>query len=382
MTETDQKTDHETPTGAGSGAPDLFTPYDLGGLALPHRVVMAPMTRNRAGEGFAPTELNARYYAQRASAALVITEASQVSRRGLGYPDTPGIYDDEQIRGWRRVTRAVHDEGGRIFVQLFHTGRISHPDLQPDGQLPVAPSSVKPEGETMTHDGMKPFVTPRALETGEIAAIVEEFRAAAANAREAGFDGVEVHGANGYLIDQFLRDRTNRRDDGYGGSPANRFRLLGEVLAALFETWPSRRVGVRISPSGTFNDMGDSDPEATFEEVVSRLDELDLGYLHVIEANETDRRNGATVVETELLRRRYGGALMVNGGYDRESGERAVARGLAELVSFGTPFLANPDLPRRLRLDAELNEPDSSSFYGGGREGYVDYPTLDEAEAA
>lgn len=366
--------------GAEREPADLFTPIRVGELELPHRIVMAPMTRNRAGEGNVPREINARYYEQRASAALILTEASQVSPRGVGYPATPGIHSDAQVEGWRRVTDAVHEAGGRIFLQLWHVGRISHPSLQPDGELPVAPSAVRPEGEAQTYDGPQPFVTPRALELDEIPGVVDEFRHGAANARRAGFDGVEVHAANGYLLDQFLRDGTNRRDDRYGGSIDNRSRLLREVLAAVFETWPAGRVGVRLSPSGTFNDMSDSDPEATFGRVVEQLDGLELAYLHLIEATEADLRHGGETVETRRLRRIYNGALMVNGDYDGERGNAAIASGLADLVSFGRLFLANPDLPERLRRGAELNEPDPDTFYGGGAEGYVDYPTLEQAD--
>ncbi len=354
----------------------LFSPVRVGDLELPHRVVMAPMTRNRAGEGNVPREINARYYAQRASAALIVTEASQVSPRGVGYPATPGIHSDEQVAGWRLVTDAVHAAGGRIFLQLWHVGRISHPSLQPDGELPVAPSAIRPAGEAATYQGPQPFVTPRALGLDEIPGVVDEFRRGAANARRAGFDGVEVHAANGYLLDQFLRDGTNRREDSYGGSVDNRSRLLREVLAAVFESWPANRVGVRLSPSGTFNDMSDSDPAATFGRVVEQLDGLGLAYLHLIEATPADLRHGGKAVETAELRARYRGAVLVNGDYDAERGNAAVASGAADLVSFGRPFLANPDLPERLRRGAGLNEPDPATFYGGGAEGYVDYPAL------
>ena len=355
---------------------DLFTPATAGEVRLPNRVVMAPMTRNRAGEGFVPRELNARYYAQRASAGLIVSEASQVSRRGLGYPDTPGIYTDEQVAGWRLVTDAVHEAGGRIFLQLWHVGRISHTSLQPDGELPVAPSAVRPEGEAATYEGPKPFVTPRALELDEIPHVVDQFSLGAANAKLAGFDGVEVHAANGYLIDQFLRDGTNRRNDRYGGSVENRTRLLLEVLSAVCESWPAGRVGVRLSPSGTFNDMRDSDPLATFGHVVEELDKLRLAYLHLIEATEADLRHGGTAVPTADLRARFHGALMVNGDYDAARGNEVIGSGKADLVSFGRLFLANPDLPERLRRGAELNEPEFGTFYGGGAEGYVDYPAL------
>src|SRR5215470_9766740 len=262
---------------------DIFSPFNLGPLQLPNRVVMAPMTRNRAGRGNVPGPLNATYYAQRASAGLIISEATQISPQGVGYPGTPGIHSAEQITGWKRVTDAVHAAGGRMFLQLWHVGRISHPSLQPDGALPVAPSAIAPAGQAMTREGMKPFVTPRALETAEIAGIVEDYRRAARNARQAGFDGVELHGANGYLIDQFLRDGSNRRTDRYGGTAPNRARLLIEVTEALVAEWGAERVGVRLSPTNPFNDISDSNPAATFATAIAELDRFNLAYLHVIE---------------------------------------------------------------------------------------------------
>ncbi|MBE0617871.1 MAG: alkene reductase, partial [Proteobacteria bacterium] len=257
----------------------LFAPFQLGPNALPNRIVMAPMTRNRAGEGCAPRELNATYYAQRASAGLIVTEASQVSPQGVGYPFTPGIHSSQQVAGWRLVTAAVHRAGGRIFLQLWHVGRISHPSLQPGGALPVAPSAVRPEGEGMTYEGPRPFVTPRALETGELPGLVGQFRDGARNAHEAGFDGVEIHAANGYLLDQFLRDGTNHRADAYGGSVENRARLLLEVVEAVAGVWGADRVGVRISPLNAFNSMADTDPDATFTHVARALRPFGLGYL-------------------------------------------------------------------------------------------------------
>jgi N-ethylmaleimide reductase len=263
--------------------PDLFAPFDLGPYTLANRMVMAPLTRNRAGPGNVPQALNAAYYAQRASAGLIITEATQVSPQGLGYPDTPGIHSPEQIDGWRRVTEAVHARGGLIFLQLWHVGRISHPSLQPDGAVPVAPSAIRPEGQAATYDGMQDFVTPRALATDEIPGIIDQYRTAARNALSAGFDGVEVHAANGYLLDQFLRDGSNRRDDGYGGPIANRARLLLEVTEAVAKVWGANRVGIRISPVNGFNSMSDSDPDGTFGYVAQALNRFGLAYLHVVE---------------------------------------------------------------------------------------------------
>ena len=353
---------------------NLFSPYKLGNLELPNRMVMAPLTRNRAGEGNVPGTLNVTYYVQRASAGLIIAEATQVSPQGLGYPSTPGIHSPEQVAGWKQVTDAVHQHGGRIFLQLWHVGRISHPDLQPDGALPVAPSAIAPKGQAATYEGMKPFVTPRALETSEIPEIVEQYRQGAENALAAGFDGVEIHAANGYLLDQFLRDGTNQRTDEYGGSLENRTRFLLEVTEAVTGVWGAERVGVRLSPSGTFNDMHDSNPLATFGYAVEALNRFGLAYLHIVEVNEADLRHGGTEVPTSHLRDHFTGTLMVNGGYDRDRGNAVLANGEADLVSFGTLFLANPDLPQRFALNAPLNQPDPASFYGGSEKGYTDYP--------
>jgi N-ethylmaleimide reductase len=297
-----------------------------------------------------------------------------VSPQGLGYPATPGIHSPEQVAGWKLVTDAVHQEDGRIFLQLWHVGRISHPDLQPDGALPVAPSAIAPRGEAATYEGMKPFVTPRALETSEIPGIVEQYRQGAKNALEAGFDGVEIHGANGYLLDQFLRDGTNQRTDEYGGSIENRARLLLEVTEAVVGVWGTQRVGVRLSPSGTFNDTHDSNPLETFGYATEALNRFGLAYLHIVEVTEADLRHGGTEVPTSYLRDRFTGTLMVNAGYDRDRGNAVIAKKEADLVSFGTLFLANPDLPRRFALKAPLNQPDATTFYGGTEKGYTDYP--------
>jgi len=358
---------------------NLFSPYKLGNLELPNRIVMAPLTRQRAGEGNVPHQLNATYYVQRSTAGLIISEATQVSPQGQGYPHTPGIHSSDQVAGWRLVTDAVHQQGGRIFLQLWHVGRISHPDLQPDGALPVAPSAIAPKGQAATYQGFKPFVTPRALETSEIPQIVEQYRQGAVNALAAGFDGVEIHAANGYLLDQFLRDGTNQRTDEYGGTIENRTRLLLEVTAAVTDVWNPDRVGVRLSPSGTFNDMYDSNPLDTFGYAAQALNQFDLAYLHIFEAIESDIRHGATVVPTSHLREKFTGTLIVNGNYNREKGDAVLAAKAADLVAFGTLFIANPDLPQRLALNAPLNQPDPTTFYGGGEKGYTDYPFLSSA---
>ncbi|NMF63726.1 alkene reductase [Brasilonema octagenarum] len=357
---------------------NLLSPYKLGDLELPNRIVMAPLTRNRAGEGNVPHQLNATYYTQRASAGLIIAEATQVSPQGQGYPYTPGIHSQEQVEGWKLVTDAVHQHGGRIYLQLWHVGRISHPDFQPNGELPLAPSAIAPKGEVLTFEGMKPYVTPRALETSEIPEIVEQYRKGAENALAAGFDGVEVHSANGYLLDQFLRDGTNKRTDKYGGSVENRARLLLEVTEAVVGVWGAKRVGVRLSPSGTFNDMQDSNPLETFGYAAQALNQFDLAYLHIFEAIDRDIQHGAIVVPTSHLRDRYHGTLIVNGAYTREKGDAVLAKEEAELVAFGTLYISNPDLPRRFALNAPLTEGDSTTFYGGGEKGYTDYPTVEE----
>jgi N-ethylmaleimide reductase len=357
---------------------NLFSPIQLGRYTLPNRIVMAPLTRNRAADGNVPHELNALYYEQRASAGLIITEASQVSPQGLGYPATPGIHDAAQVEGWKLVTKAVHAKGGRIFLQLWHVGRISHPDLQPNGELPVAPSAITPAGTASTYTGQKPFVTPRALETDEIPGIVEQYRRGAENALAAGFDGVEIHNANGYLLDQFLRDSTNQRTDQYGGSIENRVRLPLEVVEAVVGVWGADRVGIRISPSSTFNDMSDSNPEAHFGYFVERLNPYNLAYLHVLEPSEADLRHGGKPVPASYFRPLYKGAFMVNWDYDFQKGNEVIASGNADLVSYGKLFIANPDLPERFKLNASLNQPNPDTFYGGGAEGYTDYPTLQE----
>ena len=361
---------------------DLFTPIQVGRYTLPNRIVMAPLTRCRAGEGNVPTLLNVNYYVQRASAGLIISEATQVSQQGMGYPATPGIHSSEQIAGWRLVTDAVHQQGGLIFLQLWHVGRSSHSSFQLDRALPVAPSAIAIEGELLTYEGMKPYETPRALELSEIPGIVEQFRQGAKNALEAGFDGVEIHGANGYLLDQFLRDGANKRTDEYGGSIENRARLHLEVTEAVVEVWGSDRVGIRLSPSSTFNSMSDSNPEATFGYLVEQLNRFNLAYLHLLEPSESDLRHGGHAVPTAYFRPIYQGNLMANWDYDQAKANAAIVSGDADLISFGKAFIANPDLPERFKLNAPLNSPDPDTFYGGGEHGYTDYPTLKELQLA
>ncbi len=356
---------------------DLFSQIKIGPLTCKNRIVMAPMTRCRADEGNVPTELMARYYSQRASAGLIISEASQISTLGIGYPSTPGIHTSEQVQGWKKVTQAVHEKEGHIFLQLWHVGRISHPSYH-NGDLPVAPSAIKPAGETATYEGMKPFVTPRALETEEIKGIVSEYATGAKNAIEAGFDGVEIHSANGYLLDQFLRDGTNKRSDIYGGSIENRSRFLFEVIQAVSAAIGADRVGLRLSPSGTFNDMDDSNPEEHFTYVCHKLNDFNLAYLHIIDALEGDKRHGANVVDLSLLRDSFHGVFVANGGYDKERANLCIQNGLCDAVSFGTLFIANPDLPERFKADAELNKADSQTFYTSGKEGYTDYPKMND----
>jgi N-ethylmaleimide reductase len=354
----------------------LMTPMEIGGLRLPNRILMAPMTRSRSVDRGIPTALNAVYYAQRASAGLIITEAAQVSAQGVGYPWTPGIHTDDQVAGWRRVTDAVHEAGGRIYIQLFHCGRISHPDFH-NGESPVAPSAVRPAGEVFTPMGMKAFETPRPLETAEIPEVIDQFARGASNAAAAGFDGVEIHAANGYLPHQFLCDGTNRRTDGYGGSVENRCRFVLELTEAVVGAWDPRRTGIRLSPSGRFNDMDDSDPVTLFDHLVGRLDGFGLAFLHVMEPlMPVDHLPQYLTQITPHYRRIFSGPLITNGGFDGDSGEAVVAGGHADAVAYGKWFLANPDLPERLAKRAPLNEPDESTFYGGDEKGYTDYPFI------
>jgi N-ethylmaleimide reductase len=331
----------------------------------------------RAGADRIPTALMAEYYTQRATAGLMVTEATAISRQGTGCPNTPGIYTGEQVDGWKRVTTAVHHAGGRIFLQLWHMGRISHPSFQEGGELPVAPSAIAPRsGKILTETGMQPYVTPRALSTEEMAGVVAQYAAAAQCAKTAGFDGVEIHNANGYLLDQFLRDGTNRRTDEYGGPVANRARLTLEVTEAVTKVWGAARVGIRFSPGGVFNDMHDSNPLETFRYVLQDLNRFHLAYAHVIVSTEDDLRHGAAPVPLAALRQAFHGPLIAANGFNLETATRIVAEGLADAVAFGRLFLANPDLPERFRLKAPLNSPDESTFYGGAEKGYTDYPAL------
>ncbi|WP_193369400.1 alkene reductase [Pelagibius marinus] len=357
-------------------AADLFAPVQLGDLTLANRLVMAPMTRNRAGADGVVPPLMAAYYQQRASAGLIVTESAPVSAQAIGYPFTPGIFTDAQAASWLSLTDAVHSAGGRIFIQLQHCGRISHPSLQRDGETPVAPSALRPAGQAVTYSGMQDFVTPRALETREIAGIVAQFRQGAELARRAGFDGIEVHGANGYIIDQFLRDGSNQRGDAYGGSAAKRLRLLNEILEAVCEVWPANRVGLRLTPENSFNAMSDSDPQGHFEYFAEQLSPRGLAYLHVLEG---DMLTKASSVDYRALRAKFDGPYIANNGYDLARARAALREGAADLVAFGTPFLANPDLVRRYRESLPLNEADSTTFYGGSETGYTDYPTYRSA---
>lgn len=336
---------------------------------------MAPMTRCRSIQNNTPNELMATYYGQRASAGLIISEATQISTQGVGYPYTPGIHTDAQVEGWKKVTQTVHDKGGKIFLQLWHVGRISHSSYH-EGELPVAPSAIKPSGEIYTYEGMKAFETPRALTVKEIEEIVREYATAAKNAIEAGFDGVEIHAANGYLLDQFLRDGTNIREDEYGGKIENRSRFLLDVINAVIAEIGADKTGVRLSPSGTFNDMSDSDPEKHFTYICEKLNACDLAYLHIIDALEGDIRHGANVVELSILRDAYQGVLITNGEYTKERGNAVIQNHEADAVAFGVLFLANPDLPERFRTNSDLNEADPNTFYTQDEKGYTDYPTM------
>ncbi|MBU2147001.1 MAG: alkene reductase [Alphaproteobacteria bacterium] len=363
---------------------NLLSPYKLGSLALKNRLVMAPMTRSRAIDSNIANPIAATYYAQRASAGLIVTEATQVSPQGVGYIRTPGIHSPEQVEGWRKVTDAVHAASGLIFAQLWHVGRVSHPEFH-GGALPVGPSALKGEGEVYTSQGRVPLGTPRALETEEMAGIVEDFRNAAVNADAAGFDGVEIHGSSGYLLDQFLRDGSNIRTDRYGGSIENRARFPLEVAATVVDALGTDRVGYRMGPNLTIHGMKDSNPKATFSYLAGELDRLGLVYLHVAEPIA-----GPAALPPEIeriaphLRKVFSRSLIVNGGYDAALGDKAIASGETDLVAYGVPFLANPDLPERFRQHAILNQPDYSSFYGtidGDAAGYIDYPCLETAEA-
>ncbi len=341
----------------------------LGALELGNRIVMAPMTRSRAALGNVPHSMNATYYSQRCSAGLIISEPTQVSDQGIGYPATPGISTREQIDGWKMVTAHVRRTGGKIFMNLSHVGRISHPLLQPLQGLPVAPSAIKPAGEVFTSKGMVPFVVPRALEVAEMAGIVQQYKQATLNAEEAWLDGIEIDAANGYLLDQFLRDSTNQRTDEYGGSIENRSRLLFEVIQAVCSVYPSQKVGVRLSPVNPLNDISDSAPQETFEYIVDHLNRFDLAYIHIVEEHPS-------TFDFSRLRALFRGKYIANGGYDAARAESAITDGTADFVSFGALFIANPDLPLRLRERRDYNTPDVATFYGGEAAGYIDYQSL------
>ena len=360
---------------------NIFSNYRLGELSLPNRFVMAPMTRSRALDGNVPNPLAAVYYAQRASAGLLISEGTQVSPQGVGYIRTPGIHSPEQAAGWSVVTDAVHRAGGRIFAQLWHVGRVSHPDFH-GGALPVGPSAIAAIGEAFTVNGRQTLETPRALTLSEIPDVVEQFRRAALSAKEAGFDGVELHGANGYLLDQFLRDGSNHRTDSYGGSIQNRARLALEVTDAVATVWGPSRVGYKISPYFSNLGMSDSAPLETFSYLARELGSRGILYLHIAEAvSGPSAAPEGTVRATPLLRRLFRGTVIVNGGYTLDAGNAAIAAGDGDLVSFGVPFLANPDLPERFRRGASLNAPRFDHFYTGEEKGYTDYPALEPVTA-
>lgn len=361
----------------------LFSPLKVGAIEVANRIVMAPLTRNRArAEDDAPYEIHAEYYAQRASAGLLITEASQISPQGKGYAWTPGIYSEAQVEGWKKVTDTVHAKGGKIVIQLWHVGRISHPVLQPNGADPVAPSAIAAKSKTFDGTQFVDTPKPRALELAELPGIVEDYRKAAANAIKAGFDGIEVHAANGYLLDQFLRDSSNKRDDAYGGSIDNRSRLLKEVLDAVTAEIGADRVGIRLSPFSNANDVSDSNPQALFEHVVDLVSSYKLAYLHLIEGQTGGPRDLPAGADLKALYDRFYGPVMGNNGYSREMAIQAVETGAVDLVAFGRPFISNPDLVERLKENAPLNDWDQSTFYGGTEKGYTDYPTLKDQTAA
>ncbi len=351
----------------------LFDPLQLGDIKLHNRIIMAPLTRCRASEGRVPNKLMAEYYAQRASAGLILTEATSVTPMGVGYPDTPGIWSEEQVEGWKLVTKAVHDKGGRIFLQLWHVGRVSHPSFL-KGELPVAPSAIAPEGHVSLLRPQVSYVTPRALDIAEIPGIIEAYRRGAENAKRAGFDGVEVHGANGYLLDQFLQDSTNKRSDAYGGPIANRARLLLEVADAVITVWGAGRVGVHLAPRCDAHSMGDSNPLATFGYVAEELGKRNIAFIFTREKLGNDR------ISSEL-RRRFGGVLIANEGFTLHTAKLEIETGDADAISFGKDFISNPDLPERLKSNAPLNALNAETLYGFGMQdhkvGYTDYPSME-----
>ncbi len=362
----------------------LFSPYKIGAMQLPHRIALAPLTRCRTGDDRVPSDLHALYYAQRASAAIAISEATQISPMGIGYRGTPGIHNEAQVQGWKRVADAVHAAGGRLFVQLWHVGRVSHPHWL-GGETPVSSSGVLLEGQTRLSDGsLVPYVAPRALALDEIPLVIADYVAAATNAIRAGADGVEIHAANGYLIDQFLRDGVNHRGDAYGGSIPNRIRFLREVTEAVAHACGGHRVGVRLSPTNRFNQIWDSDPHALFVAAAESLNPFDLGYLHILEgvAGSSSAPAEGQKPVASTMRKAFHGTIMINGGYDAASGDAAIQSGLADLVAYGIPFIANPDLPVRYRLGATITPPNQSTWYAEGARGYTDYAMLTHEQPA
>lgn len=359
----------------------LFSEYRLGDITLPNRIVMAPLTRSRASQpGDVPTELNATYYRQRAGAGLIIAEATQVSPQGKGYAFTPGIHSDEQVEGWRKVTDAVHEAGGRIHLQLWHVGRISHPALQPNGEKPVAPSALRPRGAQTfisAESGMVDIPEPRALSADEIPGVVDQFLKGAENAKRAGFDGVEIHAANGYLLDQFLRTGSNQRTDEYGGSIENRLRFPLMVVKAVAGVWGKERMGIRVSPTGSFNDMRDDDPVATYGAFAAKLSDIGIAYIEVVEDSfQGNLEKGRPTQVIEAIRSNFKGTYIGNGHYTAGEARERIEAGLCDLASFGRPFISNPDLPERFSRGASLKEWDQGTFYGGGEQGYTDYPSM------
>ena len=348
--------------------PSLFDPIQIGDLKLPNRIFMAPLTRCRAIDRRIPNALMAEYYAQRSSAGLIFSEATSISSMGVGYPDTPGIWSEEQIQGWKMITSAVHDKGGQMLLQLWHVGRISDP-FYLNGAIPVAPSAIKPAGHVNLIRPKKEFVTPRALGIDELPGIIEEYIQGALNAKEAGFDAVEVHAANGYLLDQFLQDSTNKRTDAYGGSIENRARLMLEVVDAVVSVWGNRKVGMHLAPRGDSNSIGDSNPRATFSYVAQELGKRKIAFICARESMGLNRLGPE-------LKKIFGGVYIANEGFTQETAQAALDAGEADAIAFGKQFIANPDLPKRFAENAELNTPDPNTFYGSGKEGYTDYPSL------
>lgn len=353
----------------------LLSPLDLHGLSLPNRVVMAPLTRARAGVTRVPNDLMQEYYIQRASAGLIISEAVTISEQGFGWVDSPGIYNEAQVEGWKKITTALHEKGTPIFMQLWHCGRASHSSFHA-GKPPVSASAIKLNGDTIhSPAGKQPYETPRALETHEVAAVVQDYLRAAERAKAAGFDGIEIHAANGYLIDQFLQSKTNHRTDVYGGSLENRFRFLKEIVEAILTVWPADRVGVRLSPNGVFNDMGSPDFRETFTDAGKRLNAFGLAYLHVVDGLAFGFHELGAPMQLPEFRAVFSGTLMGNCGYTAEAAESAIASGNADLIAFGRPFLSNPDLVERFANDWELNPPAEMQVWSSpGAEGYTDFP--------